>query len=77
MSNDIEDRIKNLSNQINSLEKQKQILLDFVVFIPDIANSVIDSIASTNPKEAVEKLQDLQLSVFEMLKEIGPLEKLP
>lgn len=75
MSNEHKGSIKNLKNQINILEKQKQLLVDFIVSVPDCASSIMRSIKIENYDETKEKILDLGVAALAKLDEVGLLNK--
>ena len=76
MPNEI-DRIKDLEDQISILEKQKDIVVDFIALVPDYISSAIRSIKAGNLKKAEESLLALQSYAFESGKNIVALQKRP
>ena len=77
MTKELEERIKDLKDQVTALEKQKQVLSDFIDLVPDHAHSIMKSIGDRQYGEATEKLQRLQLSAIATLKEAISYKKSP
>ena len=77
MTNELENRIKDLEDQISVLEKQKNIVVNFISLAPDYVSSAIRSMAAGNLKKAEESLLALQTNALESGKQVIALQKRP
>ncbi len=73
MTNEKDEIIKELQNQIEALKKQKQILFDFTQLVPDFVSAAISSLP--NAKATEEKLNKLQMAAFKAMTDINNVGK--
>lgn len=60
MSNELEETIRSLQEQIVKLETENRVYLDFISIVPDIADGIVRSLTSNNTQEAIQRAEILR-----------------